>query len=156
VSGMDNDLREQAAALECLLPKLMRTLFTLEPGHPVSELPLAQLRVCTILQAGPRTMSSISEELRISVSAITQIADRLEKSGLVERLTEADDRRMRRLQLTVSGAELMRARRQTRIERAAQALEALPAEVREKVIAGLEALVEASRVTAPHLDKELV
>ena len=71
----------QAGKLESLLPTLMRRLFTLDPSHPANDLPLAQLRVCTILQAGPRTVSAIGEELRISVSAATQIADRLEKAG---------------------------------------------------------------------------
>src|SRR5438128_8143690 len=89
---------EQAAQLECLLPKLMRRLFTLQDA--VSQLPLAQLRLCTILQGGPRPMSVLGEELSISVSAVTQIADRLERAGLVERVSEAEDRRMRRLRLT--------------------------------------------------------
>src|SRR5215472_9587622 len=96
----DESLISQAAKLECLLPKLMRRLFTLDPSHPANELPVAQLRVCVILQAGPRTVSAVSEELGISVSATTQIADRLERAGLVERVAERDDRRMKLLRLT--------------------------------------------------------
>src|SRR5207245_7427659 len=94
----EDTLLTQAASLESLLPKLMRRLFTLDPSHPANELPVAQLRVCTILQSGPRTVSAIGEELRISVSAATQIADRLERSGLVERVAEPDDRRMKKVQ----------------------------------------------------------
>src|SRR5438552_15134127 len=100
----------------------MRRLFTLDPSHPANDLPLAQLRVCTILQSGPRTVSAIVEELRISVSAATQIADRLERSGLVERVAEPDVRRMHQVQLTVHGTEGMRSRRETRVHGAATAL----------------------------------
>ncbi|HZO88327.1 MAG TPA: MarR family transcriptional regulator [Chthonomonadaceae bacterium] len=147
-------LQEQAAQLECLLPKLMRRLFTLEPDHPVTELSLAQLRVCTILQAGPRTLSAIGVELGISVSAITQIADRLERAGLVERVAGKDDRRTRLLQLTAHGAELMRSRRQARVRHAAEALEQLSPEKRETVLRALEALLEAAQQIAPEIPAE--
>src|SRR5437660_5211187 len=105
---MDNELlNDQAILLECLLPKLMRRLFTLEQDHPVQELPLAQLRVCAILANGPKSMSAIGEELRNSTSAITQLADRMERAGLVERGPGSDDRRVRELRLTKEGAEMM-------------------------------------------------
>src|SRR5207244_9136663 len=100
---MSHALQEQAAQLESLLPRLMRTLFTLEAEHPVTELPLAQLRVCSILYTGPRTLSALGDELAISVSAVTQIADRLERAGLVERVAAPDDRRMKHLRLTSRG-----------------------------------------------------
>ncbi|HZP82287.1 MAG TPA: MarR family transcriptional regulator [Chthonomonadaceae bacterium] len=148
------NLVEQAAQLECLLPKLMRRLFTLEPGHPVAELPLAQLRVCTLLQAGPRTLSAISEEAGVSVSAATQIADRLERAGLVERVAEPEDRRMKNLQLTAHGAELMRSRRETRVRRVACALERMTPEQRQGVLSSLHALLEAATATAPKLPRE--
>ena len=46
-----------------------------------AELPLAQLRVCGVLCDGPRPMSAVSRELGVSLSAMTQIADRLERAG---------------------------------------------------------------------------
>lgn len=148
---MNDTLLDQASQLECLLPALMRRLFTLEPGHPVTELPLAQLRVCIVLQAGPRTMSALGEELGISVSAITQIADRLERAGFVERVAEADDRRMKRLQLTSHGAGMMGARRERRVRRAAEALDRMPPETRAAVLRALHALLDASVATAPDI-----
>jgi DNA-binding MarR family transcriptional regulator len=147
----DEVLLAQAAKLECLLPKLMRRLFTLDPSHPANELPLAQLRVCTILQAGPRTVSAISEELRISASAVTQIADRLERAGLVERVAEPDDRRMKKLQLTAHGAEVMRSRREARVRAAAAALEQLPPPVRAEVLQALHVLLDAGLAAPPQL-----
>jgi DNA-binding MarR family transcriptional regulator len=141
----DDTLCDQAARLEWLLPALLRRLFTLDPAHPVAELPLAQLRVCMILQAGPRTMSAIGEELGTTVSAVTQIADRLERAGLVERVPEGSDRRAKRLQLTPHGADVMRSRRETRIRRAAEALTPLPPATREAVLHALQTLLDASR-----------
>ena len=150
----EDTLLTQAADLEALLPKLMRRLFTLDPSHPANELPVAQLRVCTILQAGPRTVSTISEELGISVSAATQIADRLERAGFVERVAGQDDRRMKKLQLTPHGADVMRSRRETRVRRAAAALELLPPAARAEVLEALNVLLDAGLAAAARVSEE--
>src|SRR5205807_4800056 len=144
----------QAAKLESLLPKLMRRLFTLDPSHPANELPVAQLRVCTILQSGTRTVSAIGEELRISVSAATQIADRLEKAGLVERVAEPDDRRMKKVQLTAHGTEVMRSRRERRVQGAAAALEQITPSARAEVLDALQVLLDASHAAVPRVSDE--
>ena len=144
------DLQAQAEQLETLLPRLMRRMFALQPGHLATELPIAQLRVCTILQAGPRTLSVIGDELGISVSATTQIADRLEKVGLVERISGQDDRRTKKLQLSAHGRDMMQSRRETRILRAAAVLEHLPAAQRETVLQAARTLLSAAEaVTSP-------
>src|ERR1041384_4601079 len=130
----DPTLEQQASWLESLLPKLMRHLFSLDPEHPAMELPLAQLRVCTVLQSGPRPISALGEELGISVSAVTQIADRLERSGFLERVAEKDDRRMKKLRLTPHGAQVMNSRREARVRRAREALATLPPANREAVL----------------------
>ena len=148
------EIRQMATELECLLPKLMRRLFTLEPDHPVAELPLAQLRVCTILQSGPRSMSVLSDELGISMSAMTQIADRLERSGLVGRAGELDDRRIKLLLLTDVGEKLMRDRRETRIERAESALSLIEPDNRAEVIRSIRTILRASEALEQSLGKE--
>ena len=53
-------------------------IFTLDDRDPTMELPVAQLRVCTLLDPGPRTISDLAKELGITVSAVTQLADRLD------------------------------------------------------------------------------
>src|SRR5690349_13080718 len=121
----------QAAKLERLLPGMMRRLFLLEPEHPLSDLPIAQLRVCILLQNGPHSMSAISDEFKISVSAVTQLADRLEKSGLVERVSGADDRRCKMLQLTPYGANVMQTRAEWRVQRVATVLAHLDPDERD-------------------------
>jgi DNA-binding MarR family transcriptional regulator len=147
----DETLYEQAVELEQLMPRMMRRLYSLDPEHPANELPLAQLRVCTILQTGPRTLSAISDELAISVSATTQIADRLERSGLVERVAGVDDRRTKYLQLSPSGMEMMHTRRQIRVERTRAALALLSPEDRQAALALMRRLLEASFTVTPDI-----
>ena len=80
---------EEANKIASLLPALMRQLFTLDDDLAV-DLPLAQLRVCASLQDGPLPMSALSRELGVTLSAMTQIADRLERANLVSRVAEAE------------------------------------------------------------------
>jgi DNA-binding MarR family transcriptional regulator len=140
-----NHLDAQAGKLEQVLPEIARRLFTLAPEHPVSELPIGQVRVCSILLNGPLTLSAIGEILSISSSAMTQIADRLERSGYVARTMEADDRRVRLLGLTPLGQEMMTIRREHRKHRAALALSNLSCEQRERLLESLDVLAEAAR-----------
>jgi DNA-binding MarR family transcriptional regulator len=137
-------LAEQAADLTDLLPRLMRAMFTLDDSDPTMELPVAQLRVCTLLDPGPRTISDLAKELGITVSAVTQLADRLESAGLVERLAGQEDRRTKRLRLTEQGAETLRARRQRRITRVVEVLRTLPAADRAEVLKALATLLAAA------------
>jgi hypothetical protein len=49
-------LAEQAADLTDLLPRLIRAIFTLDDSDPTMELPVAQLRVCNLLNESSRTI----------------------------------------------------------------------------------------------------
>lgn len=145
--GDTADLAAQAAQLEQLLPELARRLFTIDPEHPLGELPISQLRVCALLQAGERTMSQVGDEIGVSVSAVTQIADRLEAAGLVERVAQCagGDRRTKRLRLTDHGEALMRSRRTQRVNRVEQALAQLPPEARSQVLDAVRQLLATSQ-----------
>nr|CAA9291468.1 hypothetical protein AVDCRST_MAG63-4368 [uncultured Armatimonadetes bacterium] len=142
-------LEERARHAEQTLPEIARRLFTLDPADPLADLPNAQLKVCSLLLNGERTMSQVGEELNISVSAVTQIADRLEKADLVARhAAERDgdgDRRSRYLTLTARGAALMEARRKWRVERVASALGRLSDADQARVVAALDVLLSACR-----------
>ena len=140
----DEVLYGQAVELEQLMPRMLRRLYTSDPDHPANDLPLAQLRVCTILQGGPRTLSAISEELAISVSATTQIADRLERAGLVGRVAGVGDRRTKYLQLAPHGMEMMRTRRELRVQRTLAALGELSPEQRQATLDVMRAMLAAS------------
>jgi DNA-binding MarR family transcriptional regulator len=135
--------QEQAATFVGLLQSLLREL-TAGSSDPAVELPLAQLRVCRVLSSGLQSISAISRELGVSLSAITQIADRLERAHLVRRVTEDNDRRIRCLQLTARGEKLLELHDEERIRRMAAALEQLTPKAREEAAAALDMLVRAS------------
>jgi DNA-binding MarR family transcriptional regulator len=148
-------LREQSEAVVSLLGGLMRRLFTLEADDPAMELPVAQMRVCAVLIDGPKTMGAISRELGISHSAITQIADRLERAGMVERVPESEDRRCKSLRLTAFGVEKMRSRRERRVLRMQSALDKLPVENRAAVVSALRMLLDAGLAIEPETMMEI-
>ncbi len=136
------ELSTQATVAASLLVAVTRELFTPD-GSLAEEMPLAQLRVCGILYGGPRPMSALSRELGVSLSAMTQIADRLERARLVKRVADGTDRRIRCLQLTERGQKMMRLREDARNRRVLTVLEHLSPEARSEVLASLETLVEA-------------
>jgi len=140
--GEATTIHEQAKTIAVLLPILMRKLAA--PDDDLStSLPLAQLRLCSILFGGPRPMSALSRELGVSLSALTQIADRLEKAGLVSRVACGNDRRVRHLRLTERGDRLMRLREQTRTRRVLAVLQHLPPQARREAAAAMEMLMKA-------------
>lgn len=140
----EDELFDQAAELETLFPHLARRLFAVNPDDPALELPITQLRVCSILQSGPATMTVLGDELAISLSAVTQIADRLERAGMVERIADAEDRRMKKLVLTPHGVSVMRARWERRVRHCSGALQGLPQARRAEVLSALRDLLTAS------------
>ena len=141
---MDQNLIvEQAKAIASLLRSLMRELGAGLQDQAL-DLPLAQLRVCGVLRTGPRSMSALGRELGVSLSAVTQIADRLERAKLVDRMANGDDRRIRSLQLTKRGKSLLRLHDEDRIRRAAAMLRQLTPEAREEAAAVIEMLGRAA------------
>jgi len=124
-----------------LFMKIARDLLYVDDS--TSDLPLRQLRVCTALLDGPRSMSQLSRELRVSLSAMTQIADRLERAGLAARLVHGEDRRVRRLQLTPRGQRSMQSRQEARAARIAEIFSRLSAADRTQVTTALKTLEQA-------------
>lgn len=141
---MENPIKlEEASQIAALLPALMRRLFTLDDDLAMN-LPLAQLRVCAILCDGRRQMTALSRELGVSLSAMTQIADRLDRAKLVSRIADQSDRRIRSLQLTPLGEKMMQSRQNSRIQSVSAVLDKLSAGARREILAALEMLLKAS------------
>ncbi len=94
-------------------------------------------------------MSALSREMGISLSAVTQMADRLERAHLVERVAEGDDRRVKTLQLTAHGQEIMRTRNTRRVQRVQQVIAGLPGETRREIVDALQQLLAACSTLKP-------
>jgi DNA-binding MarR family transcriptional regulator len=78
-------------------------------GAALGELGLtfAQAHALRLLDPDrPLPMSALAERLFCDASNVTGIADRLEGRGLVERRSDAGDRRVKTLALTAAGVEL--------------------------------------------------
>jgi DNA-binding MarR family transcriptional regulator len=66
----------------------------------------AQARLLALVVTEPRPMSKLAVGLRCEPSNVTGLVDRLEKRGLVERRTDAQDRRVKLIAPTAQGNEL--------------------------------------------------
>ena len=141
---MTASLRSDAERVEALVPQAMRAMYRQDPTDPLMDYSVPQLRLLRSLRGGSRTASLLGEELGLSVSAITQMANRLEASGLVERTDDSNDRRIKHLSLTKRGTELLAERRSRRIDQAQEVLARLTVKQRHQLIGALEALVVAS------------
>ncbi len=141
------DAPEQARAAVRLLMALVRNLVAVDDDL-AKRLPVAQLRVCGELYVAPRSMSALSRRLGMSLSALTQLANRLERAGLVRRVSERSDRRVKQLQLTAQGRQTLRRREDARARRMAVALAHLAPEARRRVHTALEELAAASVATS--------
>ena len=80
---------------------------SIEEALAVADLSMAKFGVLRILaDAGaPMALSEVAERNKCVRSNITQLVDRLEKDGLVRRILDPKDRRIRRAELTVAGQE---------------------------------------------------
>ena len=141
VATEDLGVHAQALELDSIFKSLARKV--LVDDDPAAEMPLGQLRVCLALYEGPRSMTQLSRELGVSQSAITQIADRLQGSGMVTRSPAGEDRRVRSLQLTSRARKILRLREENRIGRVMAILKEMSAATRDDVLTSLSALREA-------------
>ena len=88
-------------------------------------------------------MSQLSQKLGVSMSAMTQIADRLERAGFVARYADDTDRRVRCLTLTGEGRRALQAHQKVQQKRLALAYSQMPEAARRKLVTGLQHLKEA-------------
>lgn len=137
---MDKSI-ERAIRLESLVPLLIKNLFHYTDDPQWIELPVGQIRVMRMLYAGPSTASELSTQLSLSVSAITQVSNRLEGLGLIERSEDFEDRRVRHLRLTQKGHSLMYRRHTARVRSARMALAALDDQTQQDIIDSLDKLL---------------
>jgi len=134
-----------AGAVHSALRNAVRRFLSIDDS--IMDLPLRQLKVCVSLYGHTRSMSEIGRELSLSPSAVTQISDRLERRGLIERVFQDEDRRVRKLRLTRKGQQLIRRRERQQLARIETALKALTEDEINRVLAGLHIITRSC--TAP-------
>jgi DNA-binding MarR family transcriptional regulator len=131
----------ESEAVHTALHTVVRNLLAVEDS--MMDLPLRQLKVCLTLSRQSWSMSEIGRELNLSPSAVTQVSDRLERRGLIERVFQDEDRRVRKLRLTRKGQQLVRSHERKQLRRIGEALDSLTPSDLDRVIAGLNILAHS-------------
>jgi DNA-binding MarR family transcriptional regulator len=95
---------------------------------PVTGVPPAQLSALSVLVfGGPRTLGELAAAEQVRPPTMTRVVQGLEAAGLVRRVRDADDGRVRRLQPTPKGRRVMQRGRERRIANLATLLGRLSA-----------------------------
>src|SRR5262245_59857315 len=111
-----------------------------------SGLPAPQLSALSVIVfGGPITLGALAAAEQVRPPTITKLVATLETSGLVERETDADDRRIVRVKATTRGAKLLQDGRQRRVASLAEALGKLSAADRAKLAQALPVLERVVR-----------
>lgn len=142
--------------IERLLRDVVKALYAQDTQVAgLMDLPVAQLRVLNVLGAALSeyrpTMGEMAEALGVALSTATQIVERIEKRGLVQRSHgDPDDRRVVRLGLTGEGRTLLEERRRLRLARLALVLAALDGAQQAALAQALLPLAASSRALSAH------
>lgn len=102
---------------------------------------------------GNCAVSDIAQQLDVTNAAASQMVDRLEQKGLVDRVLHAADRRVRMVQLTEQGQALLQEGLQARLNWISELTRMLSPDQQETIIVALAALTEAARQMEPEVER---
>jgi len=116
------------------------------PEHSsLSGMPFAPRHISTLLQiaqAAPLGMSELAERMNVSLATISQVVTDLEEWGLVERTTDAADRRRTLVNVAAAHRPTTRLILEQRLRPLDRALRRLEPDERTALIRGLGVLAE--------------
>ncbi len=111
-----------------------------------SGLPAPQLSALSVIVfGGPLTLGALATAEQVRPPTITRLVDKLERAGLVERTTDADDRRIARIAATARGVKLLHDGRRRRVASLAAALADLPTNERAALAKAVPVLEKVVR-----------
>lgn len=136
--------RELAGHLDSLLQRLsfsthrQKNQFAEEIGISRQQFDV----LCILYEKGQITMGELCKEISSACSTATDLADKLEKAGYVERLREKRDRRVVRLNILSKGEKLIKSVIERRSEKLGTIMETFEEEERMRTISFLETLTD--------------
>ena len=131
------DVAEVAARLRLSATRLARRLRQQAgTGHTPSQLSA----LATVDHHGPLTLGALAEHERVAPPSITKVLAKLEADGLVERATDADDRRVQRVSTTKAGRDLIAETRRRKTTWLTARIRELPAGEQARLVAALDVL----------------
>jgi DNA-binding MarR family transcriptional regulator len=95
---------------------------------------------------GSLDQSTLGRMLVVNRSNVTGLIDRMERSGWVERLSDRDDRRVKRVRLTAAGRRLLERADRVYFQRVIDVMGSLPEREREQLARTLEKVRSALRL----------
>jgi len=137
----------EAARLLGLLNALGSTLFRQLLWQRASELDLTYAQSQVLFHVGGHPgcpMGDVAKAFGVSLPAVTHIIDRLEEKQFVLRGDHPGDRRVHLLDLTRPGRALVQELQALQMRGLEDVLGRMAAEDRQRVLRGLEALVDAA------------
>ena len=143
--------REEAQRLLDLLNALGSTTFRQLLWQRASELDLtyAQSQVLFYVADHPGChMGDVGKSFGVTLPAVTHIVDRLEEKAFLRRADDPVDRRAYVLELTRPGRALVQELRGLQMRGVEAVLRRMSTDDRQRVIKGLEALVDAATEAA--------
>lgn len=115
------------------------TLFIRLPT--VQQLGFSSLSVLhTLSRRGTMRLTALTATEQLTQPAITSLVSRLERDGLVERRPDSSDGRAVLVALTAAGADLVRARHASRVDRLGQLIAGLDDGQRDAIACSMPAL----------------
>jgi MarR family transcriptional regulator for hemolysin len=142
---------EEAQRLLDLLNALGSTTFRQLLWQRASELDLTYAQSQVLYYVGDHPgchMGDVAKAFGVTLPAVTHIIDRLEQKQFVLRGDHPGDRRVYLLELTREGKALVQELRTLQKRGVEEVLARMSAEDRQRVIKGLEALVDAATEAA--------
>ncbi len=113
-------------------------------GMEISALQFSAL--LSIREFGPMTMGELSKHLFTACSTATDLADRMERVGLVQRIRDDKDRRLVRLHLLPRGTEALDAVIAERQNFVGEVLKEYTTDEYEKLLRSLELLAQRMEI----------
>jgi Transcriptional regulators len=122
-----NEIERLLRHMSCIVKQKGREILNHFPITPPQFDALQWLDEC-----GDLTISELSNRLYLACSTVTDLVDRMEKNGLVERVRDQNDRRVVRIHLLDNGRQIIQEVLKRRREYLAEVLAFVPPdEVRE-------------------------
>jgi DNA-binding MarR family transcriptional regulator len=145
---IDDELAAQSRHLVDLLTTLLSSTFRRILWKQALELDLNYSQAQMLFHVARHPGALVSDAARsfgITLPAVTQLVDRLEAKGFLERAEDRRDRRQVHLYLTRDGERLARGLEDLQVRGLAEVLNRLSSGDRKEVIRGIERLVSAAR-----------
>jgi DNA-binding MarR family transcriptional regulator len=146
--------KEQAVARIMAAQERMAHLFAMDRSNPLLSvnLTMPQLKILLVLSLrGGASGQDLTSVMGVSLATITGIVDRLAAQGLVGRREDPRDRRVRRIELTAKGAELVERVMATGAEHQRRLLQRMTAHQLAVVEEALGIMLEAAEADAARM-----